>query len=247
MKELPQAPEGGSAFHEAIAKAKAADPISGPAVTLYSPEDYASMRTFLTDDGSAGFAIKPDGDIISVFNTVGGPHRRIGPDMIQLAVQMGGRKLDAFDTVLPDLYSKAGFRAVARTRFSDEFAPEGWDRAAMQRFNKGRPDIVFMVWDPKHKERYNPGDGRVFASYEDAAAAQAVEADRIWAQEQRAKRKPKKKLADGGRVKLDSSDRGLHEYLMATVAPPAPQRFAMGGAVFPSIVEPRIGALSRRH
>jgi hypothetical protein len=116
----------------------------------------------------------------------------------------------------------------------------------MQRFNKGRPDIVFMVWDPKHKELYNPGDGRVFASYEDAAAAQAVEADRIWAQEQRAKRKPKKKLASGGPVKLDSSDRGIHEYLMATVAPPMAQRFAMGGAVFPAAVEPRINALTQR-
>ncbi len=59
---------------------------------------------------------------------------------------------------------------------------------------------------------------------------------------------PKKK---GGPVKkrrtLASSDADLHEYLMATVAPPMAQRFAMGGPVFPAAVNNRIGALSRRH
>jgi hypothetical protein len=46
---------------------------------------------------------------------------------------------------------------------------------------------------------------------------------------------------------VDQSDDALHEYLMATVAPPVPRRFAMGGPVFPAAVNNRIGALSRRH
>lgn len=192
------------------------------------------MRTFVADSGDAGFAIKPDGDIVSVFSTRPGA----GSQMMNLAVQQGGRKLDAFDTYLPPFYSKAGFRAVARVRFNDEFAPPGWDVKKM-----GRPDIVFMVWDPKHKERYNPGDGRVYASYEDAAAAQAVEADRIWAREQRAKRKPKKQLARGGLV--DNSPDELHQYLLATSNLAPPRRYAMGGAVFPAAVEPRMNALNR--
>ena len=40
----------------------------GEQVYQYSPEKYAEMRTFLTDDGKTGFAIRNDGDIVSVFN-----------------------------------------------------------------------------------------------------------------------------------------------------------------------------------
>ena len=36
-------------------------------VYVYPDEDYAHMRLFLTEDGHAGFAQKPDGDIVSVF------------------------------------------------------------------------------------------------------------------------------------------------------------------------------------
>lgn len=76
---------------------------------------------------------------------------------------------------------------------------------------------------------------------------------------ERARKKAEKveKKARGGYVgrPLDQSDEALHEYLMATVAPVEPRRFAMGGAVFPAAVEPRmnalsrprVGALSRRH
>ena len=60
-----------------------------------------------------------------------------------LAVQLGGRRLDAFDTVLPKLYSDTGFRAVARLPFADEHAPPGWNYKTFGACNGGRPDVAF--------------------------------------------------------------------------------------------------------
>ena len=57
------------------------------------------MRTFLSPDGESGFAIKPDGDLVSVFSTKEAPPGR-GAQMTLLATQEGARKLDAFDTFL---------------------------------------------------------------------------------------------------------------------------------------------------
>ena len=85
------------------------------------------MRMFLTKDGDAGFAVKGD-DIVSVFNRKDSPHKRVTIPALMLAVQEGGRKLDAFDTALPQLYSKLGFRISARTVWNDEFAPPEWDK-----------------------------------------------------------------------------------------------------------------------
>ena len=84
------------------------------------------MRTFLTPDGKAGFALNGD-DIVSVFRHPDGP-KGVVPAMLDLATSQGGRRLDAFDTTLPFLYGKSGFRAVSRTPFNPEYQPEGWNR-----------------------------------------------------------------------------------------------------------------------
>jgi hypothetical protein len=70
--------------------------------------------------------------------------------MLQLAVEEGGTKLDAFDTVLPDIYEIAGFKRVDSKPWDDQYMPEGWSKEAFSEFNKGEPDIVDMVYDPKH-------------------------------------------------------------------------------------------------
>jgi hypothetical protein len=93
--------------------------------------------------------------------------------ILQLATQEGGRRLDAFDTVLPNLYSVHGFRAVARTKWSDEYSPDGWDKETFKEFNNGEPDVVFMVHDPKYFGKYTKADGDVIAEYDDGAKAQA--------------------------------------------------------------------------
>jgi hypothetical protein len=139
-------------------------------VYVYDQADYAGMRMFLAEDGKAGFALKGD-DIVSVF--AGEPHGGAVNAIMQLATQEGGRRLDAFDTVLPNLYGVHGFRAVARTKWNDEYSPDGWDKDTFKEFNNGEPDVVFMVHDPAYFGMYKKTDGKVIDNYDDGATAQA--------------------------------------------------------------------------
>ena len=141
----------------------------GPQVEIKSAEDLASSSLFRTESGS-GFAIKPDGDIVAVFASstepAGGSYA-----MLQAAVQAGGNKLDAFDTFLPDIYKRVGFRPVARLPWNDEFAPPGWDKEGVfKKYNNGEPDIIFFV----HDSEYFGGatDVPVVTDYDDAVKLQ---------------------------------------------------------------------------
>ena len=129
----------------------------GAAVYVYSEAEYQRMRIFRTKDGKAGFAIKDGRDIVSVYS--GPEHAGLAHGMMELAIQQGGRTLDAFDTVLPDLYSMHGFKINARLKWSDEYAPPGWDKATFKEFNGGEPDVVYMALDVEYKARPQATDG----------------------------------------------------------------------------------------
>lgn len=150
LYELDPAAES-QTFADALAASKTATPY-GAAVFVYPVEEYAGMRLYMTEDGGAGFAIKPDGDIVSVF----GVNPRGTVDwLMQAAIDQGGRKLDAFDTVLSGMYSRHGFKVVERLQWDDQYAPDGWDYDTFAEFNKGRPDVVFMQFDETY---YGMGD-----------------------------------------------------------------------------------------
>ena len=140
----------------------------GAQVEIKSAEDLASSKLFRTESGS-GFAIKPDGDIVAVFASPSEP-KGGSYSMLQAAVQAGGKKLDAFDTYLPDIYESVGFRPVARLPWNDEFAPPGWDKNAFSEYNNGEPDVVFFV----HDSEYFGGatDVPVVTDYDDAVRLQ---------------------------------------------------------------------------
>jgi hypothetical protein len=126
----------------------------GETVYVYDEDEYKAMRTFLSDDGKTGYAIKQNGDLVSVFNV--GPKGRIQQVLETFPVQ-GGTHLDAFDEIgnavrgykvnmndsaavargrLTALYEKGGYREVRREPWNPEYAPPGW---------KGEePDVVFM-------------------------------------------------------------------------------------------------------
>ena len=177
LAEIPVTPpkffevgaNGASTFRDAIQEAKANSRF-GAAVYVYPADEYAGMRLFLTEDGKAGFALKGD-DIVSVF--AGKEHPGAANSVLQLATQEGGRRLDAFDTVLPNMYALHGFRAVARTKWNDDYAPDGWNKDTFKEFNNGKPDVVFMVHDPEYFDAYTHADGPVIAEYDDGAKAQA--------------------------------------------------------------------------
>lgn len=134
---------GTKEFLESINKAKSENKY-GASVYVYPEEDYKGMRLFLTDDGTAGYAIKPDGDIVSAFST--GKNPGVAPHLLLNAIEQGGNKLDAFDTVLPDLYSRMGFRETGRETWNEDFAPEDWDKEVFSKFKGGEPDISYMEY-----------------------------------------------------------------------------------------------------
>jgi hypothetical protein len=161
-------PEGAQLFADSLAASKQGNKF-GAAVYVYPVEEYAQMRLFLAEDGKAGFALKGD-DIVSVFALP--PHKGAAAGMLELAVQEGGRRLDAFDTILPSIYAASGFRTVARIAWNDDYAPEGWDKATFDAFNGGQPAVVFMVYDPANAAPPTSSDGQTVEDYDAAVALQ---------------------------------------------------------------------------
>ena len=165
---------GAALFYEKITAARKAHP-KGSSVYVYPQEDYEGMRLFMTKDGSTGFALKGD-DIVSVFkhpdNKVPGA---IQP-LIALAVSEGGRRLDAFDTTLPSIYSMQGFKVVARVGWNEEFKDPDWNKKDYADFNDGEPDVVYMVYDKNHQIAYTGRNEGTLVGDPDAAIALQDEA-----------------------------------------------------------------------
>ena len=153
-------------FNKTVSAFKAEDKF-GACVAAYPADDYVGMRLFIATNGRSGFAVKPDGDVISVF-----AYDKHGRAILEASTAVGGKKLDAFDTVLPVIYAAHGFKATSRLKFSEQEKPEDWNYETFKRFNNGRPDVVFMVNDPTSMTQYQPTDGQLVEDYGEAVAIQ---------------------------------------------------------------------------
>ena len=159
--------ENAQKFVDAISASKINSGAFGAAVYVYPAEDYQGMRMFLAEDGLSGVAIKPDGDIVSVFAS-----NKSGRSVMELAVGAGGVKLDAFETILPEFYAAHGFVASSRLPWDDTQAPEGWNKEAFKKFNDGEPNVVFMALDNTYQGWHSINDGKKATSYDAAVAEQ---------------------------------------------------------------------------
>lgn len=161
--EVEPSAEGAAHFRRCLEEAKASQVPYGECVYTYDAEEYEHMRLFLLPNGKAGFALK-DGDMVSVFS-----HKQHGCEgrpsytIIALAVQMGASKCDCYGTILPNLYAKFGFRAVARDRFNAEFSPESMQEPGHMElwYSKqgGKPDVVYMAYEGNRErvmEEFDP-------------------------------------------------------------------------------------------
>jgi hypothetical protein len=147
-------------------------------VYIYDVEEYREMRLFSTADGRAGFGIKPNGDIVSVYIYSDSDHRKGTLSMLAQAVELGGDRLDAYDTVLPKIYAQAGFKPVSRVRWNTDFEPDGWDPELYAEFNNGQPDVVAMAYDPDRVDsEYDSSEGEYFDDYDAAMAARDASID----------------------------------------------------------------------
>jgi hypothetical protein len=142
----------------------------GLQVTLQKPEDLLDSKLYRTEFGG-GFSIKPDGEIIAVFNPIDAPTGS-GYAMLQLAIDQGGKKLDAFNTYLPKVYETVGMKPVARVKWNDAFAPEGWNKNTFKAFNNGEPDLVLFVYDKNYFGGDKIDDLPLFTEYDDAQKIQ---------------------------------------------------------------------------
>ena len=81
-------------------------------------------------------------------------------------LENGATHLEAYATFLEPAYMKEGFVPVARLKFDENLAPEGWD--AENSPLKGRPDLVTFAYDPIAAALAKPGDGQYMSEYVDA-------------------------------------------------------------------------------
>jgi hypothetical protein len=212
-------------FSAAIGASKQGSPY-GAAVYVYPDEDYAGMRLFLTEDGLAGIGLKGD-DIVSVFNTPGSPHKNVAVHMVTLAVEQGGRRLDAFDTVLPAIYAKAGFAVAARLPWDEGQKPDGWDKAAFAKYKAGTPDVVFMAHTGREPP-YVEGEGPYAADYDEAVRLQreAVDAREDVGRDIELFQGDDGRAGAGGRADRAQADPGPLPGEPGSLAAKAPERLA---------------------
>ena len=113
-------------------------------VSLHPVEEYKNMRLFLSPDKSSGFAIQPDGDIVSVFGAK--PGSGTSHSMLELALQNKGTKLDNYDVPrLKNLYDNHGFYVTKRSPWNDKYwNPKEWDKEFMlKEYSVAEPDITY--------------------------------------------------------------------------------------------------------
>ena len=91
---------------------------------------------------------------------------------LQLAIQQGGKKLDAFNTMLPDIYETLGFKPVSKIAWDDTQAPDGWSKEKFAKYNNGEPDLVFFVYDPNYFGGVNIDELPVSSTYDEAQSIQ---------------------------------------------------------------------------
>jgi len=160
-------------YSEALSSAKAELKAEGKGLDLQvsdvSQEEADAIladggNIFMTEDGLAGAYVKKDGYMGGLFKSPKATYKNVSKLLQQARIKVGGRFMDAYATELENIYVKNGFRPVARLKFNEEYAPEGWDAPGSALASK--PDVVFFAYDPEGK--YKIGDGEYVTDYDAA-------------------------------------------------------------------------------
>jgi len=149
----------------------------GLQVTIQKPEDLIDAKLYRTEFGG-GFAIKENGELVGVFSPTDAPRGTIYASL-QLAINQGAIKLDAFNTMLPKIYETVGFKPVSRVKWNDAYAPEGWSKETFAKYNNGEPDLVLFVYDPNYYGGTKIDDLPIFDEYDEAAKIQSQELEKL--------------------------------------------------------------------
>lgn len=105
---------------------------------LYKPEEYELARTFMTEDGLAGFALMDD-QITTIFKNKKSEHKGLSQTMIKLAVEQGGRWLRTDNDMFGHMFAEQGMRPVAV--LGDEVFMV-YDRTLVQPYSRDNATVV---------------------------------------------------------------------------------------------------------
>lgn len=164
------------AFVDKMTEAQSSRGVLGKSVDVYKPTDYKGYQLYTTPDGNGGFAISKSGELSSVVSKKGATGIGFSDNVLAAGLQNGAKWLNAFDTVLPQKYARFGFKPVARIKFDENFVRGEWGDEAVdqfmevnQHFNAGKPDLVFMVFDPNFTNTVaNNVGGKIVDSWDKA-------------------------------------------------------------------------------
>ncbi len=126
-----------SQFDVAIKSAKRANK-NGGCVDTHPKDELESFKLFLANDGMAGVAVKPDGDITAVFKNSNSTAKGAVNDLIITARANGGVKMDCYGQFLVNSYEKCGYVPVARVPFNADYVSDPF-------LLKTKPDVYVMM------------------------------------------------------------------------------------------------------
>ena len=112
---------------------------NGELVDLH--EDYSNCKCYLNEDGTCGFAIEPDGNLISVFNL--GLQRGFLSAIKDFVITEGATHLDAYNSDKQPLKEIYELKLGAKTASSMDYNM-AYDHDDIAK-NHGELDVVFMV------------------------------------------------------------------------------------------------------
>lgn len=119
-----------AAFRDALKRNTRADTLSD-----YPVEELSRFQLYLLKGGQAGYAIKPDGEFVNLFNSGGAATKGAGPWLVIHAIERGATHGDHFDGFLTGFYRNLGWKETKREK--------NW--------TPGGPDVVFMEWKGDRK------------------------------------------------------------------------------------------------
>lgn len=145
--EMPNSGTGTQTFVNAVREARRSD----PSLSVLSKEAYGDARLFLSQDGTAGVAVKDDGEIVSLFGDESST-----ASMLLLAAHQGGSWISVYESEDIDVLQLLGFRTATFTAWDPDQKPRGWKVS-----ERGRPDTLYMVQVPSKAagEKMSLGSG----------------------------------------------------------------------------------------
>lgn len=97
---------------------------NGACVDTHPMDELDTFKLILANDGLAGVAVKPDGDITAVFKNSNSNKKGAVNDLIITARAKGGVKMDCYGQFLVNSYEKCGYVPVARIPFNADYVDD---------------------------------------------------------------------------------------------------------------------------